>query len=365
MQARKIATLLGLLFFIMAPSAHASWSFFDHYRIDDDEVVNFYPTHAYFEDGRWVLTIEGRIFEPTNDQFLIDTVIGGFELIFDDEVSDPNEFWFRIHEMAADNESRERVKIRLGSRTYTLPRSNDGGRISGKIYLSQAEVNRLDIDALGWTSYYATSIDDRSFEGRVRLIEPYGLSVISDIDDTVKISEVFEGNTTLIRNTFNKPAIATPGMVDFYSSMAAEGATFHYLSGSPWQIYNFLYEFILESGLPEGTMRLKEFQINPTSSALWSFVESGSTVPHKQSYIQTLMSDYPERDFILIGDSGEHDPAIYAWANEQFPGQVKEVLIRHVPSKEHGWQSQEEIAALFGDDSDMVHFIDMETGEIQ
>jgi phosphatidate phosphatase APP1 len=42
------------------------------------------------------------------------------------------------------------------------------------------------------------------------------------------------------------------------------------------------------------------------------------------------MSLYPELPFLLIGDSGQHDPEIYAEVVERFPGRVPTVYIRDV-----------------------------------
>jgi len=85
---------------------------------------------------------------------------------------------------------------------------------------------------------------------------------------------------------------------------------------------------------------------------------------HKKSYIRTVLEDYPYRQFILIGDSGEHDPDIYAWAAETFGERIKEIVIRHVPNKEAGEQTMAGITALFGDNSAKVKFIDMNSGAI-
>lgn len=52
--------------------------------------------------------------------------------------------------------------------------------------------------------------------GIVQLIEPYGVSVISDIDDTIKDTRVLSGARTVLSNTFFNPTRAIPGMADAY-----------------------------------------------------------------------------------------------------------------------------------------------------
>ncbi len=42
------------------------------------------------------------------------------------------------------------------------------------------------------------------------------------------------------------------------------------------------------------------------------------------------MKMYPGKQFILLGDNGQHDPYIYLKIAETFPGQVKAIYIRAV-----------------------------------
>lgn len=50
----------------------------------------------------------------------------------------------------------------------------------------------------------------------------------------------------------------------------------------------------------------------------------------KASAIRLLMESMPERDFVLIGDSGEKDPKIYRKICRKFGGRIKAVFIRNV-----------------------------------
>jgi len=42
------------------------------------------------------------------------------------------------------------------------------------------------------------------------------------------------------------------------------------------------------------------------------------------------MQRFPERKFILVGDSGEKDPEVYREIKKKFPNQVQEIKIRDV-----------------------------------
>ena len=53
----------------------------------------------------------------------------------------------------------------------------------------------------------------------------------------------------------------------------------------------------------------------------------------KRRAIEQIMSDFPGRRFVLVGDSGEKDPEVYASVARRRPDQVATVLIRRVPAR--------------------------------
>ena len=48
---------------------------------------------------------------------------------------------------------------------------------------------------------------------------------------------------------------------------------------------------------------------------------------YKLRQIEPLMKTYPMRKFILIGDSGEKDPEIYAELYRRYPGRIEQIGI--------------------------------------
>ena len=48
------------------------------------------------------------------------------------------------------------------------------------------------------------------------------------------------------------------------------------------------------------------------------------------SQISEIIQRFPERKFILVGDSGEKDPEVYREIKKKFPNQVQEIKIRDV-----------------------------------
>ena len=169
----------------------------------------------------------------------------------------------------------------------------------------------------------------RNFNGEAILVPSTGVSVISDIDDTIKVSEVLD-KKKLMRNTFMKDYEAVPGMADAYKRLAAEKIAFHYLSSSPWQLYPALVAFMDKAGYPKGSFHMRDFRMKDETV----FNVMKSSLETKPPGIRKLFDDYPKRQFILIGDSGEKDPEIYGMIARAYPGRVKHIYIRKVTPEE-------------------------------
>ncbi|KAG0051812.1 hypothetical protein BGZ83_003288 [Gryganskiella cystojenkinii] len=141
--------------------------------------------------------------------------------------------------------------------------------------------------------------------GIVNLIDPSGISVISDIDDTIKETNIAAGARIILRNTFLKDMQDVPGMAHVYKQWWKQGASIHYVSNSPWQLIPSLLEFFHSYKFPPGSAHLRLHD----SVLKTYFMTPGE---NKRRAIQEILTDFPERKFILVGDSGEIDMEITA-----------------------------------------------------
>ena len=90
------------------------------------------------------------------------------------------------------------------------------------------------------------------------------LGLISDIDDTILISEVTQ-KRRLLANTFLKNAKqrqAVPGMASLYTRLMAQNAEpasapLFYLSASPRQLQDAISEFLGHNAFPPGVLLTK------------------------------------------------------------------------------------------------------------
>jgi phosphatidate phosphatase APP1 len=164
-----------------------------------------------------------------------------------------------------------------------------------------------------------------SFEPVIN-VDRYGVSVISDIDDTVKITGILGSKRELFRNVFvyDYEKIAIEGVKEWYRDLSELGVQFHYVSNSPWQLYPIIQAYLHNAGLPRGSMHLKEYS---------GFLLNGLFEPageRKKKNLYKILKDFPDRKFLLIGDSGEGDLEAYIDVACQFPHQVLAICIRDV-----------------------------------
>lgn len=159
--------------------------------------------------------------------------------------------------------------------------------------------------------------------GQVNLLEPEGISIVSDIDDTIKDTQVLCGAKTVLRNTFFKAAQPVDGMADTYKSLYDHGLDFHYVSNSPFQLVSMLKDFLHENNFPLGS-----FHLRMSGNPLARFTETPGQA--KRDSVLQIMQDFPQRKFIFIGDSGEIDLEIYSRIAREQPGRVLKIFIRDV-----------------------------------
>lgn len=154
--------------------------------------------------------------------------------------------------------------------------------------------------------------------------------VASDIDDTILHTGVVSTlKWRVIYNSIFKNAksrLPLEGAAEFYHLLHHGASGEHanpifYVSHSPWNLYRYLELFLRQNNFPKGPILLR---------SLSNFLKkkSQSEKPQKQKEILNLLKTYPELPFILIGDSGEHDPDIYMEIAEEFPDRILAIYLR-------------------------------------
>jgi len=298
--------------------------------IKSDEVIQFFPTAAHLsESGEfWSATVHGCIFEPETGDILRNATTKSFMqgLSLDDNNLKGTIFEQRMRLFLVDNERGKVIKIRIANQEAVLEPSSPSGLFSGTVKLERAKVSSMAADGTGEFLAVLKLGDKRQFTGTMHFVDRQGVSVISDIDDTIKITEV-RNKGKVFENTFLKPFQPVQGMAVKYQEWKKKGARFHYLSNGPWQLYQPISTFLISAGYPGGTVSLREFRVK--DSSLITFL-AADPQQAKLSRIELLIRNYPQRTFILVGDSGEKDPETYGEVARRFPKSVRQIFIRDV-----------------------------------
>jgi hypothetical protein len=311
--------------FIACPLAAASLS--------PTETLTLFPTLAnQTSDGQaWELQIHGWVYQLETRNLTVEVLRRMFSI--EERLDGHSQALFadRTRLFLANSRSGRRVTLQVAQANISLPKSRANGHVNATCRLSAEWLSRfpsITNDPRAPLTLLTPPTDNHphGFSGQVFLIPPTGISIISDIDDTIKISDV-QDKRALLRNTFCRPFVAVPGMASTYRAWADQAhAQFHYVSASPWQLYPPLSGFLEQEGFPAGTYHLKNFRLNDTS--FLNLFESPEQ--YKKEMIQPLLKRFPKRRFVLVGDSTEKDPEAYGWLARQYPDQIKLILIRNL-----------------------------------
>ncbi|RFU31830.1 hypothetical protein B7463_g4516, partial [Scytalidium lignicola] len=209
------------------------------------------------------------------------------------------------------------VKLKLGpggsnaisSDTEALPRHSDGDVIT-----STAVVPKGTNGILQMKTVFA---------------EPTGWGVISDIDDSIKITQTSDP-IGILKSTFVSEPQPIPGMPELYAYMQkliTTSAPFFYLSASPYNLYSFLRDF-RDKYYPQGTMILRDASWRNLSGLLSNLTLG--TQKYKVERMIKINSWLPQRKMICIGDSTQSDPEAYGEIYRKYPGWIHLILIRKV-----------------------------------
>jgi len=187
---------------------------------------------------------------------------------------------------------------------------------------------QLVIPALpsGWQTA-ELSLPDYESTAQASIQVPYPdaeVGIISDIDDTVMRT----GAYWLPRNLWTTATTFVSNRKVFedtaaFIRQAEDGRNpVFYVSSSPWNLHAYLNQVFDNHDVPNGPFFLRDLGISETK-----FIKS-SHGSHKGDAIDTILGANPGLQFILVGDSGQHDATVYLNAIKRHPGRIRQVVLR-------------------------------------
>lgn len=318
------------------------------------EHLVFYPSYGSrtADDQGWTLMIQGSVYDPRISWLRRKPMLAVIRRVLRMDRTAEEYFRVRMRQFLMFGLRGRSITVRIGDHEHLVGESDYMGLFRGEVAFTDSELAQIrPVDApTNWLSYNATLMDtdDRVLSGKLQLIEPHGVSIISDVDDTIKHSNV-PNRRDLFRNTFTRTFVPVTGMPELYRDCALAGAAFHFVSGSPWQLYEPLSEFMHAEGYPAGSFHLKRFRIRDSARK----IRMSPQKAHKRAAIEPILAAFPQRKFVLIGDSGEQDPEIYASFLRERPQQIVGVFIRAV--REETRQAERLQATFLGLDDQRWH----------
>ena len=216
------------------------------------------------------------------------------------------------------------VRVEVGGTTHTVE-ADYGGIVDAVVEVELPS---------GWHSV-GLSIEDSDSEpatANVFVVDPQTtFGIVSDIDDTVMVTALprpfLAAWHTFVVNEHARAT--TPGMPVLYERLTSKnpGSPIIYLSTGAWNVAPTLTRFLSRNLYPAGALLLTDW--GPTADR---WFRSGRE--HKRTMLERLTQEFPQIKWLLFGDDGQHDEAIYGDFLSQHPDRVVAVCIRQLSPSE-------------------------------
>lgn len=184
----------------------------------------------------------------------------------------------------------------------------------------------------GWHTAVLRAEGTEPAEALIQVIAPgVQFGIVSDIDDTVMVTALPRPFLALW-NTFvlsERARMATPGMAVLLDRLTIEHpeAPVIYLSTGPWNAAPTLARFLTRNMYPKGALLLTDWGLTQDR-----WFRSGQD--HKHRNLERLAQEFPDMRWLLIGDNGQHDEAIYSAFAAENPDKVAAIAIRQLSVSE-------------------------------
>jgi phosphatidate phosphatase APP1 len=181
----------------------------------------------------------------------------------------------------------------------------------------------------GWHAFELRLRDGAAVSAQVLVVDPEArIGLVSDVDDTILETGLTRG-IEFVRATLLTPVrdrTPLPGAAALYRALLepADGPVrpVFYVSTSPWNLHEMLLEFVVLRRFPLGPLVLTDW--GPSRSGLFRI----GAQEHKGGLVRRMLEEHPQLGLVLVGDSGQLDPEIYAALAREHPDRIRAVYIR-------------------------------------
>jgi phosphatidate phosphatase APP1 len=158
------------------------------------------------------------------------------------------------------------------------------------------------------------------------LVPTYGHTVVSDIDDVLRVSTIYQPKEGL-QNLLTRPFYPWLNMPEVFERWASfPDMHFHYVTTAPKQMATTYMDFVF-TRYPPGTY----------DGRIINVTDIKATTRIRKFLLEKVLQAYPHRKFTLLGDSSNFDiMEDYPGLAKKYKDRVQCVLMRNVTSTDKG-----------------------------
>ncbi|MDF1571382.1 MAG: App1 family protein [Bacteroidales bacterium] len=164
------------------------------------------------------------------------------------------------------------------------------------------------------------------------------LEIISDLDDTVMISHTASALKRITTILFYRPKKrkSVAYTHELFRDFQKRSYRITYLSKSESNLFGLITSVLNFRELPQGALLLTPFL------KFRQLFDPKKGQDYKLNYLRRIISNMPDKKFILLGDDTQRDMDAYTQAVQEFPGRIRKIFIRQTglirkPAQEEKW----------------------------
>ncbi len=166
------------------------------------------------------------------------------------------------------------------------------------------------------------------------------LEIISDLDDTVMISHTASALKRITTILFYRPKKRKSVVYthELFRDFQKRDYRISYLSKSESNLFGLISSILSYRELPKGALLLNPFL------KFRQLFDPKKGKDYKLNYLRRIISNLPEKKFILLGDDTQRDMDVYTQVVQEFPGRIRKIFIRQTklirkPAQEEKWNA--------------------------
>ncbi|MBK7055512.1 MAG: hypothetical protein IPH52_10740 [Leptospiraceae bacterium] len=190
--------------------------------LKEEEDVILYPSYLYLDSSlkEYKVKVHAQVFKKKEDSLKRKILIDNLKEHFvSSNSSDSKIFEERIRWFLVDNKRDKKISITMLGENYPLNKTEANGHSITEISIPAEKITKKELtEKIIEVKVNPTKRNAKEYLGKIFIIPENTTCLISDIDDTVKISDV-RSKKNLIQNSFVNSFQSVKGMQELYTKL--------------------------------------------------------------------------------------------------------------------------------------------------